>query len=63
MPRSGSELARSSLRPTLTLREGLDEPRRLPQSAPHVDLEPAPGAKWWAGAVIAGAAVLYVIFW
>ena len=48
---------------TLTLRQGLDEPRRLPRSAAHVDLTPAPGAKWWASGVIGGAAVLYVVFW
>ena len=53
----------SAFMATLTLRQGLDEPRRLPQSAAQVDLAPAPGAKWWAGAVIAGAAVLYVVFW
>ena len=27
------------------------------------DLTPAPRAGFWAGCVIAGAAVLYVIFW
>lgn len=46
-----------------SLRQGLAEPRVLPKSAAQVDLTPAPGAKWWAGGVIAGAAVLYVIFW
>ncbi|MDE2676528.1 MAG: solute:sodium symporter family transporter [Gemmatimonadota bacterium] len=48
---------------TLTLRQGLEEPRRLPRAVDGVDLTPAPGAKWWAGAVIGAAAVLYVIFW
>ncbi|MCY4574424.1 MAG: solute:sodium symporter family transporter, partial [Gemmatimonadetes bacterium] len=48
---------------TLTLRQGLDEPRRLPRAVDGVDLTPAPGAKWWAGGVIGGAAVLYVVFW
>lgn len=48
---------------TLTLRQALAEPRVLPRSAAHVDLKPALGAKWWAGGVIAGAAVLYVVFW
>ena len=48
---------------TLTLRQGLAEPRVLPRSAAKVDLTPAPGARLWAGGVIAGAAVLYVIFW
>ncbi len=47
----------------MTLRRRLDEPRRLPRSAAHVDLTPAPGAKWWAGGVIGCAAVLYAIFW
>lgn len=45
------------------LREGLDEPRRLPRAEDGVDLTSAPGARWWAGAVIGGTAVLYVIFW
>ena len=38
-------------------------PRRLPRAADGVDLTPAAGAGLWAGGVIAGAAVLYVIFW
>ena len=48
---------------SLTLRQGLTEPRVLPRSAAKVDLTPAPGAKLWAGGVIAGAALLYVVFW
>ncbi len=46
----------------MPLRQGLAEPRVLPRSAAHVDLKPAPGAKWWAGGMIAGAGVLYVVF-
>ena len=53
----------SAFMATLTLRQGLDEPRRLPRAADGVDLTPAPGAKWWAGGVIGCAAALYVIFW
>ena len=41
----------------------LDAPRRLPRAADGVDLTPAPRAGFWAGGVIAGAAVLYIIFW
>lgn len=53
----------SAFMATLTLRQGLAEPRRLPRASAKVDLTPAPGAMWWAGAVIATAAVLYVVFW
>ena len=42
----------SAFMATLTLRQGLDEPRRLPRAVDGVDLTPAPGAKWWAGGVI-----------
>ena len=41
----------------------LSTPRRLPLAADGVDLTPAPRAGFWAGGVIAGAAVLYIIFW
>ncbi|WP_419936821.1 SLC5 family protein [Candidatus Palauibacter sp.] len=41
----------------------LSAPRRLPRAADGVDLTPATGAGLWAGCVIAGAAVLYIIFW
>ena len=41
----------------------LADPRRLPRVADGVDLTPAAGAGLWAGGVIAGAAVLYIIFW
>ena len=53
----------SAFMATLTLRQDLAEPRGRPKSAAQVDLTPAPGAKWWTGGVIAGAAVLYAIFW
>ena len=49
--------------PYPTVRQGLDEPRWLPKAEGGVDLTPAPGAKWWAGAVTGCTAVLYVIFW
>ena len=41
----------------------LEEARALPRSEAAVDLTPAPGGRFWAGGVIAGAAVLYVVFW
>ena len=41
----------------------LAAPRQLPRAADGVDLTPAPRAGFWAGCVIAGAAVLYIIFW
>ena len=41
----------------------LAEARTLPRSDAAVDLTPAPGGRLWAGGVIAGAAVLYIVFW
>ena len=47
----------------MTRARPLSDPRRLPRAADGVDLTPAPRAGFWAGGVIAGAAVLYFIFW
>ena len=41
----------------------LAEALTLPRSEAAVDLTPAPGARFWAGGVIAGAVLLYVVFW
>ena len=48
---------------TVTRVRPLPEARALRRSEGGVELTPAPGARFWAGGVIAGAGVLYVIFW
>ena len=46
-----------------TLRQPLEEPRRLPEPNPEFDFTTSPTLKLWGGAIVAATAVLYVVFW